>query len=138
MARLKTHEVPKAKARSHLAKANEFLAAAVAARDEEQHNAALLLAIHAGLSAGDAVTVALEGVRSTDPDHLRAADLLEAVARQSEDVRERTAQLRGLLKLKKLVEYEDRRVSAREAETGTKRAERLAQWAVAQIERARI
>lgn len=138
MASVKTHEVAKIKARSYLGKAHEFLETSAAARDEEQHDAALLLAIHAGLSACDAVTVGLAGVRSIAPDHLRAADLLEAVARESDDVRQRAAQLRGLLKLKNLVEYEGRRVSGREAETGTKRAERLVDWAAALLEKARI
>lgn len=138
MAELKTHEVPKTKARSYLGKAREFLDASTASLGAQRHDAAMLLAIHAGLSASDAVTVALRGVRSIEPDHLRAADLLEAVAREAEDVRQRSSQLRSLLKLKNLVEYEDRRVSAREAEAGTKRAERLVNWAVALLERARI
>jgi hypothetical protein len=98
----------------------------------------LLLAIHAGLSACDAVTVALRGVRSIEPDHLRAADLLEAAAREAEDVQQHASQLRGLLKVKNLVEYEDRRVSAREAETGSKRAERLVNWAASVVDRAWI
>jgi len=136
--RPKGHRVEKARARIYLGKANEFLAAARTARDAQQSDAALLLAIHAGLSACDAVTVALAGVRSTDPDHLRAADLLETVASGSSEVRERADQLRGLLKMKNLVEYEDRRVSSKEAEAGAKRAERLGGWATAQLERARV
>ena len=34
-------------------------------------------------------------------------------------------------------EYEDRRVSAKEADTGTRRAERFVGWATAQVARAR-
>ena len=138
MASPKSHRVEKAMARTYLGKANQFLAAARVARDAQQSDAALLLAIHAGLSACDAVTVALAGVRSADPDHLRAADLLETVASGSPEVRARADQLRGLLKMKNLVEYEDRRVSTKEADAGTKRAERLAAWAIAQLERARV
>ena len=75
MARAKTHRVDKPKARTYLGKAKEFLAAANAAFAVQQHDAALLLAIHMGISACDAVTVAFGGARSTDPDHLKAADL---------------------------------------------------------------
>ena len=138
MASPKAHHIDKPQARTYLGKADEFLAAAKAALAAQQNDAALLLAIHAGISACDAVTVALGSVRSTDPDHLKAVDLLETVARQSQEVHERANQLRSLLKLKNLVEYEDRRVSAKEADTGTKRAERLASWATTQLERARI
>jgi len=134
----KTRRVPKAKAGAYLGKATEFLAAATAAREAGQSDAALLLAVHSGISACDAVSIALAGVRSADPDHLRAADLLEKVASQSEEVRGRASQLRGLLKLKNLVEYEDRRVSPIQADDGTKRAERLADWAAEQLARARV
>lgn len=138
MASPKAHHIDKPKARTYLGKADEFLAAAKLTLAAQQNDAALLLAIHAGISACDAVTVALGAVRSTDPEHLKAVDLLETVARQSQEVHERANQLRSLLKLKNLVEYEDRRVSAKEADTGTKRAERLANWATTQLERARI
>lgn len=138
MAEPKAHHVEKSKARTYLGKADEFLTAARTALASEQSDAALLLAIHAGISACDAVTVALGGLRSTDPDHLRAADLLETVARLSDEVKDRADQLRGLLKLKNLVEYEDRRVSPKEADTGTKRAERFVGWATTVVDRARI
>ncbi len=138
MASPKTHHIDKPKARTYLGKADEFLTAAKLALIAQQNDAALLLAIHTGISACDAVTIALGAVRSTDPEHLKTVDLLETVARQSPEVHERANQLRGLLKLKNLVEYEDRRVSAKEADTGTKRAERLASWATTQLKRARI
>jgi len=135
MARPEAHAVEKAQSRTYLAKAEQFLASAARSVADTQHDAALLLAIHSAISATDAVTAALGGLRSADPDHLRAADLLESIARGSEELHDRANRLRGLLKLKNLVEYEDRRVSAREAETGVKRAERLAAWARTQIER---
>lgn len=74
MAEPKAHRVERSRARTYLGKADEFLAAAKTALAAEQNDAALLLAIHAGISACDAVTVALGGLRSTDPDHLRTAD----------------------------------------------------------------
>ena len=138
MANPKTHRVPKTTARAYLAKAEEFLAAATAARGAGQSDAALLLAVHSGICACDGVAIAFAGVRSADPDHLRAADLLEKVASQSEEVRGRASQLRGLLKLKNLVEYEDRRASPSQADDATKRAKRLADWAVEQLARAKV
>ena len=138
MASPKTHGIEKAKARSYLAKANEFLAASRTAAADGQADAALLMAVHSGISACDAVTIALAGVRSADPDHLPAADLLETIAARADEVRERANQLRSLLKMKNLVEYEDNRASAAQAQDGTKRASRLAEWAAAQLARARV
>jgi len=106
----KAHAVDRAKSRTYLAKADQFLASAGAAITDARHDAALLLA---------------------------AADLLESIARGSDELHEQANQLRGLLKLKNLVEYEDRRTTGREAETGFKRAERLARWARTQVERSR-
>lgn len=137
MNRPKTHAVDRARSRTYLSKAEEFLLTAEAAVADRRHDAALLLAIHGAISATDAVTAALGGLRSADPDHLRAADVLESIARGSAEIHDRANQLRALLKLKNLVEYEDRRVTPREADTGFKRAERLAAWARTQVERSR-
>ncbi|HEV2249076.1 MAG TPA: HEPN domain-containing protein [Candidatus Limnocylindria bacterium] len=135
MPRPKAHAVERVKCRTYLSKADQFLAVADAAIADARNDAALLLAIHSAISAADAVTAALGGLRSADPDHLRAADLLESVSRGSEEVHDHATQLRGLLKLKNLVEYEDRRVTAREAELGVRRAERFAAWARTQVGR---
>ncbi|MDQ2914917.1 MAG: hypothetical protein M3T56_16945 [Chloroflexota bacterium] len=138
MASPKTHGVEKAKARSYLAKANEFLAASKTAAANGQDDAALLLAVHSGIGACDAVTIALASLRSADPDHLRAADLLETIAARADEIHGRANQLRSLLKMKNLVEYEDNRASAAQAQDGTKRAARLAEWAGTQLARARV
>jgi hypothetical protein len=46
----------------------------------------MLNAVHAAISATDAVCVALAGRRSEDPDHQRAADLLQEIGGKSGDV----------------------------------------------------
>ena len=138
MPRSRSHQVDKSKARTYMAKADQFLSASTVAMSGSHHDAALLPAIHAAISATDAVTAAFSGLRSADPDHLRAADLLESIARGSDEIHERANQLRGLLKVKNLVEYEDRRVTAREAEAGVKRADPFAGWARSQVGKAHI
>jgi len=55
-----------------LAKAEQFLAEGRTAFASQHYDAALLLSIHAGISANDAATSHIGGLRSTDPDHLRA------------------------------------------------------------------
>lgn len=125
-------------ARTYLGKAKEFLAAAGAANAARQYDAGLLLAIHSGISSSDAVTVALAGLHSKDPDHTKAVDLLESIAAQSADIRARATQLRSLLKMKNMVEYEERRTTSAEAVDGIKRAERLAEWAASEVAKARL
>ena len=116
-------------ASSHLAKAEQFLRASERSAGESDHDAAMLNAIHSAISAADAVTVALAGVRSTDPDHQRVADLLREVAGASGEIRGQVTQLRRLLARKNLVEYESRRARAAEASDALKRASRFVAWA---------
>lgn len=127
--RLKTVSAARAEAAHHLAKAEQFLDAARHAIANQRHDAGMLNAIHAGISAADAVTVALAGERSADPDHRRAVTLLEEVAGDSEPVRLRARQLLMLIEKKNAVEYESRRASGDEARQAVDRASRIVTWA---------
>jgi HEPN domain-containing protein len=134
----KTVAVPRRDAHVYLAKALEFTAEADAALAEERYDAAMLNAIHAGISAADAVAVALAGLRSSDPDHDRAADLLEEVAGSSSEIRTKVRQLRALLGKKNAVEYESRRASRKEATDTVSRARRFVDWSKETVVRANV
>ncbi len=84
--------------------------------------------MHSGISACDAVTIAVAEVRSADDDHLRAADLLEEVGK-SNQANAHAKQFRLLVSKKNSVEYQARRATAREARDGVERAARLVTWA---------
>jgi len=137
MAKGKTAQVRRSEARLHLEKAVQFLEQAQSGLLANRHDAALLDAIHAAISATDAATIALGGVRSTDPDHQRAADLLEEVAAAPEG-RERARQLRALLARKNSVEYESRRATTKDARDGVERAGRITAWAKDTLVKARL
>lgn len=113
----------------HLAKAQQFLDVARVALRDQLCDAAMLNAIHAGISAADAVTITIIGERSADPDHQRAVNLLEEAGGDSEVVRARARQLRMLIQKKNAVEYESRRASLDEAAHAVERAERVVAWA---------
>ena len=138
MAKGKTTQVRRGEARLYLDKADQFVEQARFGLDGGRNDAALLDAIHAAISGTDAVTIALAGVRSSDPDHQRAADLLEEVAGSAPEVRERARQLRALLARKNTVEYESRKASAREARDGVERAGRIVDWAKGVLQNARL
>jgi HEPN domain-containing protein len=138
MASGKTTATRRTEARLYLSKAEQFLEQARVALGAERFDAALLNAIHAAISGGDAVTVALAGRRSTDPDHQRSVDLLEEAAASTPEIRERSRQLRTLLARKNTVEYESRPASARDARDGVGRATRIVDWARDLIAKARL
>jgi len=106
--------------------------------DSGRNDAALLNAIHAAISGTDAATVALAGVRSLDPDHQRAADLLEEVAGSAPEGRERVRQLKALLARKNAVEYESRKATAKDARDGVERGGRIVDWARDVVVKARL
>jgi len=138
MARGKRVRVHRSQAKSYLSKAQEFLAQAHDAQRAERWDAAMLNAIHAGISASDAATIALSGQRSADPDHMRSADLLEEVAPASREIRGQATQLRRLLARKNAVEYESRRSRKSDVVDAVKRADRLTAWVVDVVREARL
>ncbi|MGA7913063.1 MAG: HEPN domain-containing protein, partial [Candidatus Dormiibacterota bacterium] len=125
-------------ARLYLDKAIQFIEQARSGLDADRNDAALLDAIHAAISGTDAATIALAGVRSTDPDHQRAADLLAEVAGSAPENRERVRQLRTLLARKNTVEYESRKASVKDARDGVERASRIVDWAKEMLAKARL
>lgn len=134
----KTISVSRAESALYLAKAEQFVEEARTALAASRNDAAMLNAIHAAISAADAVTAALAGLRSADPDHQRAVDLLEEVATGSEEIKTRVRQTRQLLAKKNMVEYESRRATAKEARDATERASRIVDWAAVTVRRARV
>lgn len=138
MARGKTAQVRRGEARLYLEKALQFIEQARSGLDADRNDAALLDAIHAAISGTDAATIALAGVRSTDPDHQRAGDLLDEVAAADPEARQRARQLRALLARKNAVEYESRKASAKDARDSVERADRIVDWAKDVLAKARL
>jgi HEPN domain-containing protein len=138
MARGKTTQVRRGEAWLYLDKAIQFIEQARTGLDADRNDAALLDAIHAAISGTDAATIALAGVRSTDPDHQHAADLLVEVAGSAPESRERAHQLRTLLARKNTVEYESRKASVKDARDGLERASRIVDWAKEVLAKARL
>ncbi|HEX9823143.1 MAG TPA: HEPN domain-containing protein [Actinomycetota bacterium] len=136
--RRKTVQVRRQEAPQFLGKAAQFADAARSSLESDRRDAALLDSVHAVISAADAVTAGLAGVRSADPDHQRSLDLLEEVVGSSAAVRVHVRQARTLLAKKNVVEYESRRATAREAADAVARAERFVAWAGEVVGRAAV
>ena len=99
----RTRAVSRTQVRGYVAKAQEYLEAAEASLADGRHVAATSLAVHAGISAGDAICGARTGRRSADRDHARAVALL---GEAGPDGKAAARQLGRLLPLKTRAEYE--------------------------------
>src|SRR5437867_12394987 len=98
--------VQRVHAETYFRKARQLCEGAVAEFNDERYDATLILVIHAGISASDAVCIGV-GTRKNKESHDRAADLLEEVGSHSSDFIDAAKRLRILLASKR---SEERRV----------------------------
>jgi HEPN domain-containing protein len=108
--------------RAYAAKAEEYLEAAEQNLEEGRYSAAASAAVHAGINAADAITGALREVRSADPDHARAVDLLEGSGKAG---KEASKHLARLIPLKTKAEYDPGAVPRSRAESALKSSTQL-------------
>lgn len=125
--KIATTSVEKAKYKLFLKKALEFYQSMKDALDSELWSSAGLNAVHAGISANDALLVCFHGLRSTSADHRDAINLTVALVTQRGAV-EAVSHLRRLIAKKNLIEYEGKVFSRADAEEAAKHAERFITW----------
>ena len=119
-------------AASFLAMAKEFLAVAKDCAGRGLWRAAGLNAVHAAISAADAVCVLRMHERAAGEQHDEAADLLASSGAPS--ARDKALQFAAILDLKSRVAYEARPPTKGECEILVRRATRFVEWAVAVVE----
>jgi len=112
----------RAEALAHLNKAREFLGEARAALDAHWHNAAASNAVTAGINAKDALCFAMAGRSTAADDHRSAVNELRALGSAG---REPATALDRLLGLKDRAQYEQRGVTAVDAQAAVRRASTL-------------
>jgi hypothetical protein len=115
----------RAEALAHLAKAQEFLDAAHAL-DARWHNAATSNAVTAGINAKDALCFATVGRSAAADDHKSAVTELRALGTVG---REAAMALDRLLGQKDRAQYEQRAVTAVDAQAAVRRAGTLVETA---------
>ena len=122
----RTRRVSPAQTRSYLAKAEEFLAVARESVDDGYTLAATSLAVHAGISACDAICGARTGQRAAGSDHGQAVTILGQAGREGQEA---ARVLTRLMPLKNRAEYEPQDVPKATAIRAVGWAERLVEIA---------
>ena len=115
--------VPKERAQVFLAKAERFLRGAQTSLAEGLPDAAAVMAIHAGISACDSLTVYHLGFRSNTRNHLDVIGLLKGLKFEGREPLQR--QMRELIAEKHEVAYEDRLLMTGDAAKLVRLAERV-------------
>lgn len=122
-----TAEVEKSKYVNFFKKSLEFYQTMKDALDRQLWSSAGLAAVHAGISANDALLIYFHGLRSTSPDHQDAVNLTLSLMNQ-EGTKEAAGHLRKLIARKNLIEYEGKVFSKADAEEAAKHSERFINW----------
>lgn len=114
--------------KNYLVKAGQFTETARDALGKKNWNAVGLNAVHAAISANDALTVFYKNARSASDKHSDAVDLFLEVLPKEEKKRELAAHLSWLINRKNLIEYEARLFYEKEAVESLKHTERFVNW----------
>lgn len=109
-------------------KAQEYQEAMGKAMISKNWNAASLNAVHAGISANDAVLVFYHGIRSVSSKHADAVKLLRSLMKK-DDAKIAATHLSKLIYSKNIIEYESRLFKQDEAYALTKHANKFLDWA---------
>lgn len=117
-------------ARSFLKKAEEYLASAEANLAAKRYTPAAGDAIHAGISAKDAILTALTGATSKGKDHASAAKQLRQALTTRPEAAGSEKSMRELVAAKSDVEYGTNLVTATKAEPLVRRARTLVDLAI--------
>ena len=112
---------------NYLKKSAEFHEAMQECLSKGKWNAVGLNAIHAGISAADALLVFFHGMRSTSPKHDDIIKLVTSLI-SHRDVSSNISHLRNLIGMKNIVEYEVRLIDRQEALSLAKHATRFFEW----------
>jgi hypothetical protein len=117
-------------ARASLTKADEYLAPAEDSLAAERYTPASGDAIHAGISAKDAIVTALTGTTSRGKDYATAAREMRIALGKRDSAAAAEKALRELVSAKSAVEYGTALVTAAKAESLIRRARSLVEFAV--------
>lgn len=126
--KLKTRSVSRERHATYLKKAREFLRAAEFSFKINDWDAVGLNAVHAAISAADALLVYYGGIRSTGDSHHDVAGLLRQHIKDDQ-LGSKIQTLSKVLGYKNLAAYEDREVTEAEGRDAEKLARRFLEWA---------
>lgn len=131
--KLKTRSVSRERHATYLKKSREFLRASDSALKLGDWDAVALNAVHAAISAADALLVYYGGVRSTGDSHHDVAGLLRQHVKDDQ-LGSKIQTLSKVLSYKNLSAYEDREVTAAEGKDAEKLARRFLEWAQSRMD----
>jgi len=112
---VRVRHIDKSLFKNYLRKSEECLEAASECLERGRWNAAVISAVHCGISACDALTVFMLGVRHAGERHEDAISLFQTAGLPTDVLMAKSRQLSRLLGIKNAAEYEERLMNENDA-----------------------
>jgi len=125
---VRVRHIDKSLFKNYLRKSEECLDTASECLKRGRWNAAVINAVHCGISACDALTVFVLGVRHAGERHEDAISLFQTVGLPRDVLTAKSRQLSRLLGIKNAAEYEERLMNENDAREAVRDAERFFGW----------
>jgi uncharacterized protein (UPF0332 family) len=123
--KIKTVRVDRPYYKNYLKKSKECLMAAKRSLELKEWNAATIAAIHAAITAADALCVYFLGQRHAGERHADAVMLFNTIGLEKEELNQNARRISRIMGIKNMAEYEERLIYQSEAEGAVVDAERL-------------
>jgi uncharacterized protein (UPF0332 family) len=121
----KIRSVDRSQAADYVKRSEECLTSMQRDFNEKKWDSCVILAIHAAISAADALCVNALGKRSASENHRDSIILFQSINPNDIELRKASMRLGDLLKIKTDAEYGERSQSQKDAELAKLNAERL-------------
>ena len=125
---VRVRHIDKSLFKNYLRKSEECLDTASECLRTSRWNAAVINAVHCGISASDALTVFMLGVRHAGERQEDAISLFQTVSLPKDVLTAKSRQLSRLLGIKNAAEYEERLMNENDAREAVRDAERFSSW----------
>jgi len=133
----KIRDVDRWRSADYLKRAEECMSSMERDFGDGKWGSCVILAIHAAISAADALCVHELGKRSASENHRDAITLFQSINTNDEEIRKAAIRLAELLKIKTDAEYGERPQSGSDAERAKVNAERLVSFVKKRLPQAR-
>lgn len=122
---VRVRHIDKSIFKNYLRKSEECLETALESLRTSRWNTAVINAVHCRISACDALTVFMLGVRHAGERHEDAISLFQTVSLPKDVLTAKSRQLSRLLGIKNAAEYEERLMNENDAREAVRDAERF-------------
>ena len=130
---IRVRSASRSSSRGFLVKARECYQGMKDEIEAKRYNSSTILAVHAVISACDALTSFYLQQRSASDRHLDVLSLIGRLPFDKSKLDAKSKQIARVIDVKNAAEYEERSISAREAEDAARDAERTLNWAIEKL-----